>query len=111
VTAYVDFLFEHRDWLRIHLQSRISWGMRPTEEYAADYWEEGLTTLGAILRDGAASGIFYPGDERSAAALVQSILQTLVSQAVARDEQDVAKTAEEIGVQLRRLLCTPESSH
>ena len=109
VGGYVSFLFAHRDWLRIHLQSRISWGLRPSEDYAVDYWEEGLETLAAILQDGAASGVFYRGDAMSTSALVQSILQTLVSQAVSRDEQDTTKTTEAILVQLRRLLCVRQA--
>jgi AcrR family transcriptional regulator len=105
VAAYVSFLFEHRDWLQIHLQSRVSWGMRPSEQYAADYWEEGLTAFADILRDGAEAGVFYPGEPLQVSALVQAILQVQVSQAVSADLGDVGETAEEIMLQLRRLLC------
>ena len=105
VTAYVSFLFEHRDWLRIHLRSRVSWGMRPSEQYAADYWEEGLTAFADILREGSESALFYPGDPMRSSALVQAILQVQVSQAVIADASDTEQTAEEIMLLLRRLLC------
>ncbi len=105
VRAYVDFLFEHRDWLRIHLQTRVSWGLRPSEGYAADYWEEGLSRVASILEEGAASGLFYEADPMPIAAMVQSIMQVQVSQAVSRDETDASQTADEIMLHLRRLLC------
>ena len=103
--AYVTFLFEHRDWLQIHLQNRQSWGLRPSTEYAADYWEQGLTQTAELLRAGTEAGCFYDSDPRSAAALTQAIMQVQVAQAVARGETDADRTAEEIMLQLRRLLC------
>ncbi len=107
VAAYVDFLFEHRDWLRIHLQTRVSWGMRPTDGYAADYWEEGLSVFTSILQGGQQQGLFYPADSKSAAAIVQAIMQVQVAQAITRDETDASTTAHELMLQLRRLLCPP----
>jgi AcrR family transcriptional regulator len=105
--AYVNFLFEHRDWLRIHLQNRQSWGLRPSTEYAAGYWEQGLARTAQLLRDGAKSGCFYDADPMSAAALTQAVMQVQVAQAVARGETDADRTAAEIMLQLRRLLCPP----
>jgi AcrR family transcriptional regulator len=107
VAAYVSFLFEHRHWLRIHMQSRVSWGMRPSEQYAVDYWEEGLTAFADILGTGGESGLFYPTDAMQASALVQAILQVQVGQAIGSDADDPQQTAEEIMVQLQRLLCPP----
>ena len=107
VAAYVDFLFEHRDWLRIHLQTRVSWGLRPTDGYAADYWEEGLSGFTSILQSGQQQGLFYPADSKSAAAIVQAIMQVQVAQAITRDETDASTTAHELMLQLRRLLCPP----
>ena len=107
VDAYVDFLFGHRDWLRIHLQTRVSWGMRPSDGYAADYWEEGLSAFASILEEGEAQDLFFPGDPMSAAAIVQAIMQVQVAQAVARDETNAEATTDEIMLQLRRLLCPP----
>ena len=105
VRAYVAFLFEHRHWLRIHLQTRVSWGLRPSEGYAADYWVEGLGPLARILEDGAGSGLFYEADPMATAALVQAVMQVKVSEAVSRDESDGGRTADEIMLHLRRLLC------
>ena len=109
VRAYVDFLFEHRDWLRIHLQTRVSWGLRPSDGYAADYWEEGLAPVARILEQGAESGLFYEADPMSTAAMVQSIMQVQVSQAVSSGETDGARTADAIMLHLRRLLCQQAS--
>jgi len=114
VAAYVDFLFAHRDWFGIQLHRAVSWGIRPRLEFAASYWEEGLDTVAGILREGQEDGVFYPGDAASTAALVQSLLQTLVAQAVDRGPDNpaepaeadaVAHTSAEIFLHLRRLLC------
>jgi AcrR family transcriptional regulator len=109
VRAYVDFLFEHRDWLRIHLQTRVSWGLRPNKGYAADYWVEGLSPFASILAEGAQSGVFYEADAMPTAALVQSIMQVKISQAVSGNQIDAGQTADEIMLQLRRLLCRSQS--
>jgi AcrR family transcriptional regulator len=106
VRAYVAFLFEHRDWLKIHLQNRQSWGLRPSTEYAAGYWEDGLAKTTDLLREGAEAGVFYADDPQSAAALTQAVMQVLVAQSVAdSDTPDTDATADTIMVQLRRLLC------
>lgn len=102
--AYVDFLFAHRDWLRIHLQIRTSWGLRPTEDYAARYWQQGLDGVGTILAGGMKAGVFHRGDVRRTAALVLAIMQVQVAQAVEAAEADAEAVAAEIMLQLRRLL-------
>jgi hypothetical protein len=106
VRAYVDFLFEHRAWLRIHLQTRMSWGLRPSDGYAADYWQRGLDDLAANLTEGMKSGVFYAdGDAHTMSALAQAVMQVEVSRAVERTETDAARVAGEIMRQLQRLLC------
>ena len=107
VAAYVGFLFAHRDWLKIHLQNRQSWGIRPSTAYAADYWEQGLKHTADLLGEGAEAGVFYEAEPFAAAALAQAVMQVLVAQAVARDETDPERTTRAIMVQLRRLLCPP----
>lgn len=105
VSAYTAFLFEHRDWLQIHIRSRVSWGLPPTTGEAVDHWERNLDNVSAILEEGIASGLFFEADPRATSALVQSMMQVLVNQAVARDESDSEAVAAEIMLQLRRLLC------
>jgi AcrR family transcriptional regulator len=108
--AYLDFLLEHRDWLRIHLRSRTSWGLRPVEGYAAEYWEQGREGIGALLTAGMRDGVFYDGDVATAAALVLAVMQVEVSQVVDQEDADPERVTGEIMVQLERLLChaTPE---
>jgi AcrR family transcriptional regulator len=106
VRAYVDFLFAHRDWLHIHLQIGTSWGLRPTEEGAAEYWQQGLEGVGGILASGMQAGLFHETDSNRLAAIVLAVMQVQVAQAVEAAESDAEQVAAEIMVQLERLLRT-----
>jgi len=105
VHSHVDFLFTHRDWLRFRLRTRVSWGIRPDDEDAAHYWELGLQNISDLLADGMAEGTFYEGDPGAVAAMTQAIMQVAVTGAVEAEETDVAHTADDIMLQLTRLLC------
>jgi AcrR family transcriptional regulator len=105
VNAHVTFLFTHRDWLRFHLLTRVSWGIRPTEENAALHWELGVGNISKILRDGIAEGLFFKADPDETAALAQAVMQLEVYRAFQAGETDVDETAGRIMLQLGRLLC------
>jgi AcrR family transcriptional regulator len=108
--AYVDFLFAHRDWLHVHLQIRTSWGLRPTEDYAERYWQQGLDGVGGILASGIQTGVFHEAHIDRMAAVVLAIMQVQVAQAVEAKESAADEIADEIMVQLRRLLCVRQAS-
>jgi AcrR family transcriptional regulator len=105
VRAYVEFLSDHRDWLRIHLQTRTSWGLRPLAEFAADYWQRGLDHFAGIVRAGMKERVFYEGDAGEAAALVLAIMQVRVAQIAEEPETDRDAAVRDIMLHLQRLLC------
>lgn len=105
IGAYVDFLLDHEDWLRIHLQERLNWGLGPREGFAVAYWQRGIDTLAELLARGVEEGAFYEGDTRTMAMMAMSLMQVQVAQhlganAVPRDE-----VVTEITIALERLLC------
>lgn len=101
----VEFLFEHPDWFRMHLQDRVPWGLQPKAEQAAVYWQEGLGRIVETLRDGIERGVFWKEDPWALAMMMQSIVQVQVARAVEREELDVEQVVAEVEGPLLRLLC------
>lgn len=102
--AFVAFLFEHREWLAIHLRSRIAWSVRPSGDAAADLWRKGLEELEGLISDGISSGDFAPGDASELAVLVSTILKVEVTYAADRGETEPAPVAARTLTHLMRLL-------
>lgn len=105
--AFVQFLFEHTDWLRIHVRSRLSWAVQPQEETVAKLWQEGLDGYAEILRDGIACGDFCDEDPVELAVLVQALTKVQVSQALESGEGDAERVADRLVQRLFRLVCKP----
>ena len=105
VQAYVSFLLGHRDWLNIHLEERIGWALRPSKDYAAAYWEDGMAFQADVLREGMEQGVFFSADPMELAAMVHGNLQVMVAQAVNRGEENPEEIAATMLVWIRRLLC------
>ena len=107
VSAYAGFLFEHEDWLRIHLRTRVAWAFRPADEEVAVWWKQGHEEYARVLGQGMDAGLFYAGDPTETAVMLQTIMQVHVARAVERGETDPASVSSAIMVQLRRLVCPP----
>jgi AcrR family transcriptional regulator len=105
--AFVQFLFDHSDWLRIHLRSRLSWSVRPKEKSVAKLWQEGLDGYAEIMRQGIASGTFCDEDPIELAVLVQALTKVQVSQALESGDLDAKRVADRLVKRLRRLVCKP----
>jgi len=56
--AFVHFLFDHADWMRINARSRLSWAIRPEGGQAARLWDEGHESHRELLQAGIESGVF-----------------------------------------------------
>ena len=108
--AYVDFLLDHPDWLRIHLHERISWGLGPATGEGTELWRDGVESLAAIVRDGVAEGVFHPGDPETLAMMGIAIMQVQLSRAVELGERDAERLADEVLLHLRRLLCRTQAA-
>jgi len=103
-SAFVEFLFAHRDWLAIHLRSRIAWSMRPGSGTAADLWRKGLEDIEQLIADGIATGAFAEGDPTELAVLVTTLSKVEVTFAVDRGETDAGAVAGRTLRHLERLL-------
>ena len=103
--AFVEFLFDHRDWLRIHVQSRLSWSVRPQDEHVAKLWQEGLDSYAEIIREGIACGDFCDEDPVELAILLQALTKVQVSQALESGESNAEDVSNRLIERLLRLVC------
>lgn len=102
--AFVRFLFEHADWLRIHLRSRLTWSVRPQEGVGSDLWDQGRDGYAEIFREGIAAGLFWEDDPLELAVLVQALTKVQVSQAIEGGETDPEAVADRLMERLFRLV-------
>lgn len=109
-SAFVEYLFEHRDWLEIHLRSRIAWSVKPTGGDAADLWRKGLEDLEALIEAGMEAGVFAPGDSSELAVLLSTVMKVEVTTAAHRGEDQAEPVAERALLYLTRLLAVRENS-
>jgi AcrR family transcriptional regulator len=105
VSAYVAFLMEHEDWLRIHLHTRVAWAFRPADEEVAVSWAESRDAYSRVLERGMERGLFYRGDPEELAVMMQTLMQVQMSRALERGEANASEVADGIMLHLRRLLC------
>ncbi len=110
VRACVGFFIEHPEYFEIMLRDGHAWGLHPATEETRETFRSGIALNEAIIRDGIEAGTFYPGDPSLQAAAMQSLVQVYLSGLLDRQEQPDAETiSSEITLQLRRLLCPPET--
>jgi AcrR family transcriptional regulator len=102
--AFVEFLFAHRDWLAIHLRSRIAWSVRPDNDDAAELWRRGLEDFETLIAEGIALGTFTDGDPVELAVLVSTLMKVEVTFAADRGETDADAVAARAYAHLERLL-------
>ena len=103
--AFVQFLFEHADWLRIHVRSRLSWAVRPEDPATAALWDEGQAAQAAMIREGIQAGLFWADDPHEMALMVQALTKVQVSHAVESGETDANAVADRLIERLLRLVC------
>lgn len=107
VRAYVDFLVEHPDFLRIHLREGKAWGLQPSGS-SREEWQHGVEGFASVLRQGMEDGTFYEGDPAIMAMTGVAVMQVQLARfAEGIGEEDAKALGEEILLQLRRLFCTP----
>lgn len=102
--AFVEYLFAHRDWLAIHLRSRIAWSVRPEGSAAAELWRKGLGDFQALIAEGIGDGAFAAGDPAELAVLVHTLMKVEVTFAADRGETDASAVAARALGHLERLL-------
>jgi hypothetical protein len=108
VEAYVDFLVQHPDFLRIHLRDGRTWGLEPPEEDARESWMRGVSVMAQVVRDGQEAGLFYDGDPELMAMTGIAVMQVqLARYAVELEGEGSERLAAATLLQLHRLLCKP----
>lgn len=107
VRAYVEFLAKHQDFLRIHLHEGKAWGLRPEGAVSED-WQRGVEAFSVVIQKGIEEGIFFEGDPLMMAMMGIAIMQVQLTPVADRvREIDTDKLAQEILLQLHRILCRP----
>lgn len=103
--AFVQYLFEHKDWSRIHVRSQTSWAMRPTGTVAAELWDAGQHAHEEMFRGGAAAGVFYEDNPAEMALMIRAMTRVQVVSAIENGEEDVNAIADRLIGRLIRMVC------
>ncbi len=103
--AFVQFLFDNRDWMRLHARSRHSWAVRPEDEEAGQLWDEGHKSHSELLRAGIKSGVFWEDDPDETAVMIHGLIRVHVAHALSRDETDAKTVANRLIARLLRMVC------
>jgi AcrR family transcriptional regulator len=107
VQAYVHFLVEHPDFLRIHLHEGRAWGLRP--DRGDESWRAGVEGFASVIARGIEEGVLYEGDPEMMAMTGIAVMQVALARyAEGIGEEQAHALAEEILTSLRRLLCKPD---
>ena len=108
VRAFVDYLAEHVEYLRVDLREGRSWAVGDVEGSKA--FQVGIELWTQLMARGVEEGVFYEDDPglmaTTAFALMQVQLAVLLEQG---HETDPARIAERIAKQLERAFCRPEA--
>ncbi len=103
--AFVQFLFEHEDWMRIHARSRLSWAIRPGDEQAGELWDEGQRSHCELLRAGIESGVFCDDEPVETALMINALTRVHVAHAMAQGETDAVAVADRLVPRVLRMVC------
>ncbi len=110
IRGYVRFFAENRSFLMLNLREPRAWAVGPLPE--VEGWRRTRSLLTSLMRRGIESGVFYAGDADRAAEMVTAILQVQMMRLVEPGaDADSDAVADEILVQLERLLCPPRELH
>lgn len=103
--AFVEYLFEHRDWSRIHVRSQTSWAMRPHGEVAAALWDDGQRTHMEMLQAGIDAGVFHDDDPSEMALMIRAMTRVQVVSAIEQGREDVESVTDRLIGRLLRMVC------
>jgi AcrR family transcriptional regulator len=112
IAAYVGFLVEHPDFLRIHLRDGGAWGVGSTlaggELLAA--WARGQALQVELLREGIADGTFYDDDPELLSRTIVAMQQVQLAAWVERGMGEPASAlVARMQAQLLRAFVRPEA--
>jgi hypothetical protein len=103
--AFVDFLFEHVDWMRIHsAMGHVRCGQAPGAR-AFEPSQQGAEGCSRSLREGIEAGAFYGEDPDELAVMIRALTAAHVAHALEAGETDANDVADRLVARLERLLC------
>jgi AcrR family transcriptional regulator len=103
--AFVEFLCDHRDWMRINARSRLSWAIRPEDEQAGQLWDEGQRGHCELLEAGIDAGVFWDDEPVETALMIQALTRVHVSHAMEQGENDAKRMADRLVPRILRMVC------
>lgn len=103
--AFVRFLFEHEDWMKIHARSRLSWAIRPENDAAARLWDEGQASHEQLVIEGIEAGVFRDDEPLETAIMIHAMTRVQVAHAMARGETDAEAVADRLVRRILRMVC------
>ena len=104
VHAYVEFLVAHENFLRILLRSGLAGGLSTGTAVVAEKGAQGVVNFADILSRGMDEGVFHRGDPHMMAHVGIAIMQVWLGRIPERGDKGGPELAEEILLQLRRIL-------
>ncbi len=108
--AFAGYLFQHRNWSRIHVRSQVSWAVRPREDQAGALWDEGQRAHIELLSQGAQAGVFYDEDPVEIALMIRALTRVHVVNAIERGEEDEEAITDRLLTRICRMVCVPDDS-
>jgi AcrR family transcriptional regulator len=103
--GFVDYLFEHKEWSKIHVRSQISWASRPADEATGELWDQGQRAHEKMLEEGVAAGVFCQDDPSETALMIRALTRVQVVHAIEQGETDVDAVYERLAARLLRMIC------
>ena len=103
--AFVHYLFEHGDWMRINARSRLSWAIRPEDELAAKLWDEGQRGHRELLSEGIELGVFCDEEPLETALMINALTRVQVAHAIGQGETDADAVADRLIPRILRMVC------
>lgn len=104
---FVQWLADHPDYLRIHLNRGVAWssGPREAEEGLAHAWHRGIDLMARVIEEAMRDGDLMEGDPIVAARLMTATQQVYISAWVeSESDEDPSVLVEQIQEQLERSL-------
>jgi AcrR family transcriptional regulator len=109
VSAFVDWLVQHRNYLRVDLREGRSWAIGDVE--ASRSFQSGIGLWTRLVERGIREGVFCDEDPRLLATTAFAIMQVQLAVLLERGEPATPEAiADRITRQLERALCAPTAT-
>ena len=105
IRAFVEFFFDHEHWTRIHMQSHLSWAMKPETPETAALWEKGQAQHCKVLREGIEAGVFFDDDPDETAQLMRAMTRVITIRAIQLGGETAESVTQRLAPRVLRMVC------